>query len=242
MQDNRNSNWNVFIGTVPLVTIAPLAKGVGPTTEIQVQGEDNPSIYYKYYTYFPFEEDTVRKTDTVHLTLQDALYIDDCIRAYNETILKLVDSKNRQHSQTRYHIVDTAKALRQIAFKRNAGQVQYDFPEYFDFVYPQVNTKYYHADITGRLRQGGLFSLDGIHPSAIGQGLIAYEFLKVMQAVRVVDSLELDWKSIFASDELYSQPITLMHEFYEHKKLAEFIIKLLGRNPLGRKPITRRLG
>lgn len=242
MQDNRNSNWNVFIGTVPLVTIAPLAKGVGPTTEIQVPGEDKPSVYYKYYTYFPFEEDTVRKTDTVHLTLQDALYIDDCIRAYNKTILELVKSKNDQYQRERYHIVDIAKGLREIAFKRNAGQVQYDFPEYFDFVYPQVNTKYYHADITGRLRQGGLFSLDGIHPSAIGQGLIAYEFLKVMQEVGVVDSLELDWKSIFASDELYSQPITLMHEFYEHKKLAEFIIKLLGRNPLGRKPITRRLG
>ncbi|MEA5551963.1 hypothetical protein VB713_13510 [Anabaena cylindrica UHCC 0172] len=241
MQSNSNSDWNVFIGTVPFVTIAPLAKGVGPTTEIDREGK--PSTYYKYYTYFPFEEDTVRETGTLYLTLQDAVYIDDCIRTYNKVIKKLVDSKNSRYPKPRYHIVDLANALQQIAFKRNAGQVQYDFPEYFDFAYPQVNTKYYHADTTGRLRQGGLFSLDGIHPSAIGQGLIAYEFLKEMKKVGVVDSTELDWQSIFSSDQLYSQPITLMHEFYDNKEFAETIIKLFGRNPLARNTtMTRRLG
>ncbi|QHG21299.1 hypothetical protein [Nostoc sp. ATCC 53789] len=243
MQNNTNPDWNVFIGTVPFVTIAPLAKGVGPTTEIHVPGEEKPLNYYKYYTYFPFEEDTVRETGTLYLTLQDAIYIDDCIRTYNKVIKELVDSKNSQQDQPRYHIVDLANALQEIAFKRNAGQVQYEFPEYFNFVYPQVNTKYYHADTNGLLRQGGLFSLDGIHPSAIGQGLIAYEFLKEMKKVGVVDSTELDWKSIFSSDQLYSQPITLMHEFYDNKEFAETIIKLFGRNPLARNPaITRRLG
>ncbi|MEH2088368.1 hypothetical protein [Nostoc sp.] len=237
MQNNTNPNWNVFIGTVPLVTIAPLAKGVGSTTEIDVPGEEKPSVYYKYYTYFPFEEDTVRETGTLYLTLQDALYIDDCIRTYNKVIKELVKTKNSQHSQPRYHIVDLANALQQIAFKRNAGQVQYEFPEEFKFVYPQVNTKYYHADTTGRLRQGGLFSLDGIHPSAIGQGLIAYEFLKKMKDIGVVNNTQLDWKSIFSSDQLYSQPITLMHEFYDNKEFAETIIKLFGRNPLGRNPV-----
>ncbi|MEH2423955.1 MAG: hypothetical protein V7K48_24535 [Nostoc sp.] len=243
MQSNSNPDWNVFIGTIPLVTIAPLAKGVGSTTEIDVPGEEKPSVYYKYYTYFPFEEDTVRETGTLYLTLQDTLYIDDCIRTYNKVIRKLVDSKNNQYPQPRYHIVDLANALQQIAFKRNAGQVQYEFPEYFKFVYPQVNTKYYHADTTGRLRQGGLFSLDGIHPSAIGQGLIAYEFLKKMKEVGVANSTELDWKSIFSSDQLYSQPITLMHEFYDNREFAQTIIKLFGRNPLARNPaMTRRFG
>ncbi len=243
MQGNKNPNWNVFIGTVPLVTIVPLAKGVGSTTEIDVPGDNKPSIYYKYYTYFPFEEDTVKNTGTLYLTLQDALYIDDCIRTYNKVIRELVKSKNSQHRQPRYHIVELADALQEIAFKRNAGQVKYDFPEYFNFVYPQVNTKYYHADTAGRLRQGGLFSLDGIHPSAIGQGLIAYEFLKKMAEVGVVNSVELDWKSIFSNDELYSQPITLMHEFYDNKEFVETIIKLFGRNPLARNTsITRRIG
>ncbi|MFN6482145.1 MULTISPECIES: hypothetical protein [unclassified Nostoc] len=243
MQGNNNPDWNVFIGTVPLVTIVPLAKGVGPTTEINIPGDDRPSIYYKYYTYFPFEEDTVRKTGTLYLTLQDALYIDDCIRSYNQIIRELIKSKNSKYQRSRYHIVELADALQEIAFKRNAGEVQYDFPEYFNFVYPQVNTKYYHADTAGRLRQGGLFSLDGIHPSAIGQGLIAYEFLKVMAQVGVVNSTELDWKSIFFSDQLYSQPITLMHEFYDNKQFVETIIKLFGRNPLARNtPMARRVG
>ncbi len=230
MQANSNPNWNVFIGTVPLVTIAPLAKGVGPTTEIEIPGEERPAIYYKYYTYFPLEEDTVRKTDGAYLTLQDALHIDDCIRKYNQIITKLVASKNSRYEKNHYHIVDICKALQDIAYKRNAGKPQYKFPDYFDFVYPQVNTKYYHADITGRLRQGGLVSLDGIHPSAIGHGLIAYEFLKKMKSVGVVSSTDLNWKEIFNKDDLYQKPIPIMHEFYEHEKLAECIIKLITRN------------
>lgn len=73
-----------------------------------------------------------------------------------------------------------------MAYKRNNGQPTYDFPDYFDFIYPMVNTKYYHTDSEGRVRQGGLFTLDGVHPSAISQGLLAYEFLKVMNAAGVV--------------------------------------------------------
>jgi hypothetical protein len=57
MQDNQDSNWKVFVANVPLVTIAPVAKGVGETTNIEGKG-----IYYKYYTYFPFEEAFARDT------------------------------------------------------------------------------------------------------------------------------------------------------------------------------------
>ena len=52
MRRNIDGSWKVFLGTVPLVTIAPLAKGVGETTDVPGKG-----IYYKYYTYFPFEEE-----------------------------------------------------------------------------------------------------------------------------------------------------------------------------------------
>ncbi len=231
---NRSPHCNVFIGTVPLVTIAPLAKGVGPTTTLTVEtdfGTTEEYIYYKYYTYFFREEDAVKKSNKAYLALTDALYIDNCIRQYNRTIKQLVAEKNKQYAQPRYHIVDTSKALQEIAFKRNAGQVKYQFPDDFKFKYPPVNTKYYHADEAGRLKQGGLFSLDGIHPSAIGQGIIAYEFLKVMQQVGVIKQINLDWNAIFRSDSLYSSPIPLIHELYENDRLAEFLVGWIAGNP-----------
>jgi hypothetical protein len=238
MQQNRNQNFNVFVGTVPLVTIAPLAKGFGETMKIEVDtdfGDRRESyIYYKYYSYFFREEEAVQKGKQAFLTLNDALHIDNCIRQYNQTIKKLVAQKNQNYPQPRYHIVDLSKALQDIAFKRNAGQVKYQFPDYFTFKYPPVNTKYYHADQQGRLKQGGLFSLDGVHPSAIGQGLIAYEFLKVMQKVGVVSQINLDWEAIFKSDQLYSDPISLMHEFYENDRLAEFLIGWIAGKPAAR--------
>ena len=86
---------------------------------------------------------------------------------------------------------------------------------------------YYHADVDGRLKQGGLFSLDGIHPTAIGHGLMAYEFLKVMNEAGVVSDTNLDWRTIFANDTLYTQPIALMQELYGKDDLAKHIVKLI---------------
>ena len=214
MKDNRSAEWKVFVGTVPLVTIAPLAKGVGK------------GIYYKYYTYFPFEEAFAHKSG-LHLTMQDAIHIDDCIRAYNRFIKNHIKKRNEQHGQERYFVVDIAEALNQLAYKRNAGNPTYKLPKAFDYLHPQVNTKYYHADEDGVLKQGGIVSLDGVHPSVIGHGVIAYEFLQVMKAAGVVSTTNLNWDTIFANDRLYQEPIPLMHELYEHDQLAQHLLKFI---------------
>jgi hypothetical protein len=232
MSQNVYPDWKIFVGTVPAVTIAPLAKGVGPTYQVTrkntTTGEEETYVYYKYYVYFLFEEDLVHRNDGLYLTFEDALHIDDCIREYNATIRTLIEAKNVKHRKERYHVVDVFQAFQDIAVKRNAGRVKYDFPDYFNFAYPKVDTRYYHADRDGRLRRGGLSGLDGVHPSAIGQGLLAHEFLKVMKAAGVVDGgVSLDWKAIFESDALYSDPITIMQEIYEHSWLAEKILSLV---------------
>ncbi|MCY1081117.1 hypothetical protein [Archangium lansingense] len=225
MARNTQKNWRVFVGTVPEVTIAPVAKGVGETFKI------DGSTYYKYYTYFPFEEEFALTTK-YQLTTQEALHVDRCIHQYNDTIKSLVKAANARAGQQRFFVVDLCKALHDIAWKRNDGQPQYQYPSYFDFIYPKVDSKYYHADETGRLRQGGLASLDGVHPTAIGQGLIAWEILKVMRAAGVqvhgvpINPDALDWRAIFAGDSLYSSPIRIMKELYQHPRLAEMLVKL----------------
>jgi hypothetical protein len=116
-----------------------------------------------------------------------------------------------------------------MAWKRNGGNPTYKFPPYFDYIYPKVDTKYYHADEEGRLRQGGMFSLDGVHPTAVGHGIMAWEFLKAMNKVGVpgANPAALSWSDIFRSDSLYSSPIRVMHEIYGHSALAQHLVKLV---------------
>jgi len=225
MQHNVSANWHVMMANIPLVTIAPVAKGVGDTSVINREGRD--LIYYKYYTYFPFEEQFALDTGRF-LSMQDAVHIDDTIRAFNTIIAEEASARNQAFGSDRYLVVDMANALNDLAYKRNAGDPPYVFPSYFDFVYPKVNTKYYHADQTGHLTQGGLFTLDGVHPSPIAHGLLAYEFLKVMQPAGIVPDTDLPWSSIFGNDLLYNKPISIMQEIYKKDWIASLVINFIG--------------
>jgi hypothetical protein len=221
MANNVATDWRVLLANIPLVTIAPIAKGIGQTSTIQRGGRD--FIYYKYYTYFPFEEQFALDTGK-YLTMQDAVHIDDTIRAYNQTIAAEVLARNQAYGRERYLVTDMEAALNDLAYKRNGGDPPYQFPEYFQYVYPRVNTKYYHADETGHLTQGGIFSLDGVHPSPIAHGLLSYEFLKVMARAGIVPNTDLNWSAIFGNDLLYTQPISIMQEIYNKDYLATLIV------------------
>ena len=230
---NRHEDWRVFVGNVPHVTVIPLVKGVGESFEIDKPargvgaGRLEPRRYFKHYTYVPFEEEFALKTG-YRLTMQDAMYIDDAIDAYNASIDRLVDEANQRHGRARYVVVDINDALARAAWKRNGGKPTYDFPEAVRWAYPPVNTKYYHADPDGRFVQGGLFSLDGVHPSAIGQGLLAHECLRSFEAEgRGVGPADLDWDAVFRSDTLYQDPIPIMQELRQHEELATRVINLI---------------
>jgi hypothetical protein len=54
-----------------------------------------------------------------------------------------------------------------------------------------------------------------------------------MREAGVVDNIQLNWEAIFESDKLYSEPITIMQEIYEHTCSA------LQRSS---KPLTLRQG
>jgi hypothetical protein len=249
MQNNKAKDWKVFVGTVPIVTIVPLAKGVGPEAEINIERPviapdgtcdevADKSLYFRYYVWFPLDEDVVQEGGiTPYLTIHDAIHIDESVRRYNRDIAELVRDLNEAHGYQpqegegdpqRYYVVDLADAMQRMAWRRNQANPTYEFPEYFKFAYPKVNTKYYYVDARGKLAQGGLISLDGVHPSAIAHGLIAHEFIKVMGDDAGVEfTNELDWPSIFANDRLYSQPITLMQWLYEHEELAERVLDVI---------------
>jgi hypothetical protein len=218
MRQNTSTDWHVCVSNIPMVTIAPVAKGIGDTTLVPGRG-----VYYKYYTYFPFEEPFAMNTG-LYLTMQDAMHIDETIVEFNAHIASSVDQLNAAHDSKRYLLIDMAGALDKLAYKRNAGNPTYEFPSYFDFVYPKVNTKYYYADKSAHLVQGGLFTLDGVHPSAIAHGLLAYEILKQLRDAHIVADAELPWSTIFANDRLYQEPISIMQELYNKDWLGQLVV------------------
>ncbi|HEX8576448.1 MAG TPA: hypothetical protein VF677_09155 [Flavobacterium sp.] len=246
MEDNPNdTDYKVFIGTIPLVTICPLIKAVEKferTDKAVIEwpvDENNPApmdidelsaptvkqvAYGKYYPYFLFEQNFDVKLN--HLNQNEILHIDECIRKYNRIIQELVAEANKKVNAKRFYITDIATALSKMALKRNHYNPEYEFPDYFKYSFPKVDSRYYGVSRDRQIKAGGLFSLDGVHPSAIGQGLIAYEFLKVMEKAGVFkgDSQSaIDWKLIFESDSLYSKPIGLLSEIYDNLDLKKWL-------------------
>lgn len=232
MVSNTYEDWKVFIATIPYVTIAPLAKGMGELRHVSSteSGSDElKGLYYQYYSYFPLNEEIAIQKG-LYLKFRDVLFIDKCISKYNSFIKELVVKVNQKHGKDRYYIVDICKMLSDMAWKRNYGKPTYDFPEYVQYTYPLVDSKYYHVTPQGKMEKGGLFSLDGVHPSAIGHGLIAHEFLKVMKSeAKLPLQKEINWQDIYASDSLYSKPIRLIHELYDHEKFISLLISILKK-------------
>jgi hypothetical protein len=229
-QGNRHAGWRVFLGNVPHVTIAPLAKGVGSATLASSTFPNiDRKVYFKYYTYFPFEEEDIEQ-GAPKLRMHEALQIDEFIARYNTTIAELVARENEALGEERYLIIDIESILANLAWKRNGGSPSYVMPGYVNDLVPRPNTLFYHGRKDGSLESGGIFSLDGVHATPIGHGLLALEFLKVMQRAGVpgADPDALDWPSIVQSDSLYQRPLRIMSEFRENKDLIQWLVQLLG--------------
>lgn len=226
---NVCKNWRVFIATIPYTTIVPILKGFGPKLSFGRKG-----IYYKNYTYLPFSDNYALKRK-LYIPFHRAQYIDDCVREYNKIIRMEIKEKNElcktdSHSPSgkdRYYIVDLCEAFNKMDWRKNNENPTYKYPRCFKSINPSLTTMYYHVDANGQMLQGGLFSLDGIHPTAIGHGLIANEFMKIMKRAGVTFTNRLDWREIFANDTLFQNPISLMSELYKHEMVAEYLIKLI---------------
>jgi hypothetical protein len=230
------TDCKVFIGTVPAVTIAPLARGVGNSREETDPFKVLPkATYFDRYTYFLFDLDYARRSGN-SLTFDQAYMIDSTIAEYNKIIAKLVDTYNKKPkpkkgAKVEYYLVDICDQLLRLALKRNHGKPKYDLPqEVIDLNKRHnrtVDTVYYTVDRTGKMSNGGVFSLDGVHPTALGHGLIAREFLEGFKRAKVPTVRGLDWNGIAASDSLYTNPISLMPELYDNTRLAEMLLDLM---------------
>jgi hypothetical protein len=206
---------HVIWATVPHVTIAPLARGVG--------GKVRPgSRFFRYYTRpWISDRDFDPEEDHPHLTADDARAVDSAIDQYNEAIVEVVRAGRREGRDWR--LLDVCGVLDRMAARRYIEDPQmtppawwspYPLPDDLAALQPPPDTRFF-ASGTGGRTAGGLVSLDGVHPTTIAYGILANEFIKVMAGAGVEfhdaagatrSSPEVDFKRILALDSLISRP------------------------------------
>ena len=205
---------HVIVATIPSVTIAPIARGV--------KGKVRPqSRYFPHYTRPWISDDDFDEHRDPNITEHEARAIDSAIDAYNETIIASVEA-----ARTAGHdwlLFDMGGLLDRLATKRYidspstrpAWWTPYELPQTLRNLDPVPNTRFFRSGPGGRI-DGGLFSLDGVHPTTIGYGLIAQEVINVMQGAGVTftsrdghprgEDIEVDFDRLVQADTLMSAP------------------------------------
>jgi hypothetical protein len=90
----------------------------------------------------------------------------------------------------------------------------YKLPPALQKLSPVPNSRFFRSGANGRT-DGGLFSLDGIHPTTIGYGIMAQELIKIMQLAGVkfyhdgterIGEVKVNFDRLIAEDTLISKP------------------------------------
>jgi len=210
----RVSAQHIIIATVPSVTIAPIARGT--------HGKVRPdSRYFPYYTRPWVTDDDFDPKHDPHITEDEARAIDSAIDAFNETIIASVAAARQDGLD--WYLFDMGSLLDRLATRRYinspwarpAWWTPYELPPALSALDPVPNTRFFRSGPDGRT-DGGLFSLDGVHPTTVGYGVLAQEVIKIMelagvpfqdrQGQRRQAPATVDFNRLLAMDTLLSSP------------------------------------
>ncbi|MDQ3238822.1 MAG: hypothetical protein M3Q54_14995 [Actinomycetota bacterium] len=209
---------HVILGTVPHVTVAPIARGVGSKIR-------NGSRYYPYYTRPWIPDSDFDAMNDPHITGPQARAIDSAIDQYNHAITEAVRAAREDENDPRdWYLFDVAGLLDRLAARRYIEDPQarpdwwrkYELPPELEALSPQPDSRFFVSGPDGR-EKGGLFSLDGVHPTTIGYGIMAQEVIQIMQQARVpfylgdgqttrTGPVRVDFGRLIARDTLISNP------------------------------------
>jgi hypothetical protein len=205
--------------TVPHVTIAPIARGVG---DKMAPG----SRYFPYYTR-PWVKDTAFDPgQDKHITGQEARAIDYAIDMYNDTIQQAVEQarKGTDGPKRDWYLLDMAGVLDRLAARRYISDpnarpswwTPYPLPPALAGLHPVPDSRFLTSDGNGGRATGGLFSLDGVHPTTIGYGVVAQEMINIMRSAGVefvhgngalrADPITVDFNRLILRDTLINHP------------------------------------
>ncbi|MUG99109.1 hypothetical protein F7734_45200 [Scytonema sp. UIC 10036] len=214
---------HVIWATVPHVTIPPFVKGINPAKDGKKVSPG--SRYYPYYVPIWLDEEKFDAKRHPHLTANQARAIDSAIDKYNDSIVDAVRQGRLEGKD--WYVFEMVSLLDRLAYKRYLVQedranrpswwTPYNLPPALDKLNPKPDTRFLISDTKGR-HQGGLFSLDGIHPTTIGYGIMAQEAIKIMELAGVeffnsrgerrTSPIQIDFARLIQEDSLISKPPT----------------------------------
>ena len=181
------------------------------------------SRYFPYYTRPWIRDEDFDEDADPHITEAQARAIDSAIDAYNRTIIDSVAAA--RESGHDWYLFDLGGLLDRLASKRYLSDpaarpdwwTPYPMPPELGGLDPVPNTRFFASGPGGRT-DGGLFSLDGIHPTTIAYGVIAHEVIQVMNLAEVEFRTPtgdpkpkpgaVDFSRVLASDTLINRPPT----------------------------------
>jgi hypothetical protein len=174
---------HVILATVPHVTIAPIARGVSRKVSAK-------SRYFPYYTRPWISDSQFDPKDDPKITENQARAIDSAIDQYNDAITQAVRQARGEGRD--WYLLDIAGVLDRLAARRYFDDpsarpdwwTPYELPRALAALEPRPDSRFFASGPKGRT-QGGLFSLDGVHPTTIGYGIIAQEVINVMRRAGV---------------------------------------------------------
>lgn len=206
---------HVIFSTVPHVTILPVARGVGDKLR-------RGSRYFPFYTRPWIDEAQFDPQKDPHISGKQARAIDSAIDQYNDAITEAVRAARIEGRD--WLLFDVAGLLDRLASRRYLLDLQarpawwtpYELPSELAALSPVPDSRFFASSPEGR-SQGGLFSLDGVHPTTIGYGVIAQEVIRIMKRANVkfysgngqterTDNIRVDFKRILKLDSLISSP------------------------------------
>ncbi len=200
----------VFAATLPYVTVAPLLRGAGPRAYGPHGG------HHEYYVHFYLREENPPKDSFDHLSVEDVLYIERHIDAYNEAIRSIAKEKG-------WRVVELAGLINGLSGRGDYTPDAYlrNFLDDDDHplleLSPPPRMELFRVDESGNRIAGGLVSLDCFHATTCGLGLMAELFVRAFREAGVEfrtsdgrklnpESVRLPWERIIAVDHLINNP------------------------------------
>lgn len=214
----------IITQTIPYVTIPPVTRGVNAD-----KSRKGHTGYFDYYTHFWVWDEDFNPDIHPHLTKEQAISLDQYVDEYNNIIREIADEYG-------WITVPLNRYVSGIARRRLGGDIRIPYPKEFckamrcnpdtkhlveDRKNPKLSTDYLRIDKEdGKVYKGGIFSLDGIHPTTIGYGLIAHLYKETMEKHGIHFDKPLDWDHIIENDTLVTDPPYLLVEL---RRLLRFL-------------------
>ncbi len=204
----------VFVPTIPYPTIPPVIRGVNSEVSKKSFG------YFDYYTRFWIWDEDFDPEKHPYLTKDEAIQIDLTVDEFNKIIRKVAKEYG-------WHVVPMAKNVAGMANRRLGGELTRDYPQDFIAALKKnpdtshlvngnnevtISTEFLRLNKDKKIYKGGIFSLDGLHPTTIGYGLMAGVYYQTMVQAGVRFQKRLNWDRIIAEDTLITDPPVFLQE------------------------------